>query len=331
MSSSTGYSTPVQPFGTGVYTRRSLGALRRMLAQSGRLQSLTLVTTTSNGPADGKGIISDQLGGTLDTDAYRGQWVMPTQTGADAGASAGAIRRIANQGLNTLSGALTPIVAWPAMVPAGVDVELHRLLPPVGREGYRGLRECLNLALQECWFPQRLPLVGVNGQADYSLSTYAEWLDPQAIMAFRDPASSADLWPTLHPGWTVYRDAQNLTLQVAPTLAAQAGYSLEATRPGDTYIAVGGVWGDSTTGLVNDTDEQLFQPSFLVEIALVHAYEALASAGDKGAEWADLAQKQRVRANWLKLTYLVHPNRQQGVQGPVSYVDPKDFASWPVY
>lgn len=304
-------------------TRRSLAGYRRRLTQAEYFQSLTLLTTTSAGNAGGTTLVSTELAGGLDTNRYHNAWVYVYD-----GAQAGQLRRVGNNALNTTSGELTVSVAFGGQIAQGVGVEIHRLLPPIRHDGYIGVRECINNALQECWVPRRLPITGVANQLEYALSAYADVLDIEAIHEFYGPADSATHpWP--YPGWHPVQNGEVLNLQVLPTLSTGDASLLGVTVPGDTYVRRSGVWQQvSTEGLVNDADEALFDPGFLTLIALAHAYSALASGPDSGA-WVEHAQRARRRANLVKLAQLHHPDERpsHGVRRNVTY-GPKDWRSW---
>lgn len=298
---------------------------RRRLAE--RIGGYQLATTTAVG--DASTVTSTDLSGGLDNNAWRGAWVLPT-----GGAQAGVLRRVGDEALSTSTGALGVTVAWPAAPGAAVEVELHRTLPPVTRDGVMGLRECLNAALAECWTFDRLALTGVNGQALYDLSTAYEWLDAEAINDLYGPPVDASVVAMPHPGWRPIQDANSLQLGVSPTLATGATANVEVFRPLDTYIRVGGVWGESTVGLQADADEHLMAPDALVQVALVHAYEALGTIGQAGERsyWLDRARQQRRAVNGWKRSALPRPTRalQHSVWGGRMVFDAKDFSTWPV-
>jgi hypothetical protein len=307
--------------------RRSLANIRRKLLR--KLNSLTIVPTTAQA-ADATALIALELAGGLDGNAYRQAWVMPTATGAGApGTSANVIRRVGEQALNVSTGQLNLTVPLPSTLPTGVDVEISKLLPFVSRDGMTGVRECINDALAECWFMQRLALTGVNGAPSYSLSAWAEWLDPAAIVELYGPVIDPTLNPMPWPGFAAVQDADGESLQVAPTFGTGEALKLEVTTPGDVWIKVGGVWGASSSGLVNDSDECIFQPDFVVQVALCHVYEALSAAGDRAEYWAQKAGQQRLAVNYDKLFNQPHPARRATHPlGAYTQGDPKVFGEW---
>ena len=111
-------------------------------------------------------------------------------------------------------------------------------------------------------------------------------------------------------------DAEVTALDVTG-LAAGAVASLELTRPADTYIKTNGVWADQQAGFTWDDDECLLQPSFLVEVALVYAYEALmgAAVGAPQVRYTALGEKQRRLVNNMKRMPGALPRPRERVRG----------------
>lgn len=296
--------------------RRSLQNYRRALAR--RLQSLSVVTTTAEGSTSA--LIASALAGGLENNRYAQAWVLPVD-----GPNAGVLRRVGNQALNTSTGQLSVSVPWGTVMPAATEIEIHRLLPPDDHDGWTGLRSILNQALSECWTFQRLPLTGVADQGTYDLSAYGDWLEPDAIHELFGEVQAGALYATPHGGFGPYRDANTLNLDIAPTLEAGDTAKLAVFRPLDTYIKVAGTWGDSTVGLVNDTDEALINPEALTEVALAVAYEHLANIPEIGSRWEKKATDQRVRVNLLKLHHLPQQQRRPSFGLGYGYYDPKDY------
>lgn len=286
-------------------TRRSLQNIRRLLA--GALHSLTVVTTTSTSAAvvPGSSLVATRLANAVSSNRYKHAWVFPVD-----GAQATVLRRVrVEDALNLTTGELQVAPPFAAQIATAVTIEIHRLLPPEDDDGWKGWRTCINDALRECWTTDRLAVTGVNGQPSYSLAAYEEWLDPQAVLELRNQALDSTLNPFPAGHFDAVRDADNLSLQIMPTLMTGAAASVEVFRPADTWIKTGGVWGASTTGLVNETDETLLNPDLVVSVALAHAYAALASGPD-GSRYDALASKQRLKANIAKHVGLDHRQRR---------------------
>ena len=303
--------------------RRSWLHIRRILARA--LQSLTVATTTADGNADGTSIVARRLATATTASRYKHVWVMPTN-----GTVAGELARVKlEDALNLSTGELLVSPPFSAQVLDGTTVEIHRLLPPEDDDGWPGLRECANNALRELWVADRVSISGVTGQPSYSLATYEEWLDPAGVLELRQQAVDSTM--NMYPSGTfdAVRDAGDLTVQVAPPLPGGETHGLEIFRPLDTYIKTGGVWGNSTSGFVNDSDECLAIPDLVVTVALVHAYEAIASGPD-GGRYEDLVRRQRLKANIAKQIHLDH--RQRRPSSSLAMLsggwDPKSFETW---
>lgn len=321
-TSGSGAATSIVVSGTAP-ARRSLQNFRRLLAQ--KVNSFSLVTTSSAGNAAGTSIIATRLANSTSENRYKHAWVMAVD-----GTRAGEVRRVrAEDALNLTTGELTIGPPFSGQILSGVNVEIHRLLPPEDDDGWTGLRTCINDALRELWTPQRVSITGVEGQPSYSLSTYEEWLDPDAVLELRRQALDSTVNPMAGGTFDPVRNADSLTLQVSPTLPNGDASTLEVFRPLDTYIKVGGVWAASTTGLVNDSDEAIVNPDLLRIVALVHVYEALANGPD-GSRYETMATKQRLRANVAKQLHLDHRQRRVGTGLYSGYgaVDSKSFDSF---
>lgn len=310
------------PISTVAPARRSLRNMRRVLGR--RLQgSLHVITTTSDGTTAGTTVVSTSgLANQLDPNRYRQWWVMPAD-----GVSAGQVRHVGEQGLNPTTGELSVAPAYTSQIVRGTQVELSRLLPPMEMDGHLGLKECLNLALAECWALDRLTLTGLDNTVTYSLD-YGDWLDPVAINEFYGPQQAG--WVT-EPwgGWTSRRDGSQILLDTTPGIAAGTTMQVQLTRPGDTMIKRGGAWQDNCQGFEYDDDECLFQPEFLVQVALAHAYEALAgvATGAIAARMAAKATDQRMIANKAKYSGLPHPAERADHTVP-SYHGSDAWWSW---
>lgn len=283
--------------------RRSLRSCRRMLGR--RMQgSLHVITTTADGTAAGTTLVSQSgLANQVDANRYRQWWVMPID-----GVSAGQVRHVGEQGLNPTTGELGVAPAYTSQIVRGTQVELSRLLPPEEMDGFLGLRQCLNLALAECWAIDRVQLSGVDNQVTYDLA-YGDWLDPQAIHEFYGPVQGVGNISPPWGGWAARRDGSQVLLDTAAGIAGGSVMDVSLTRPGDTMIRRGGVWLDGQQGFELDDDECLFQPEFLVQVALAHAYEALAgvTTGANAARLQVRADTQRIIANKAKYSGLPHP------------------------
>lgn len=279
---------------TGDGARRSYKNCRRMLAR--KLSSLQVITTTADGNDAGTTLISRALANQVDANRHRSWWAMPSD-----GVSRGEVRSIGENALNPSSGQLAIVPAYLSMIVQGTQVELHQKLPPDESVGPPiGLRQCLNMALAECWVLDRLAVTG-TGAVTMDLASLGDWIDPAAIYELYGPTlAGVAAYP--YGQFSARADAAVVALDVVG-LSAGASVDVALTRPGDTYIKVNGVWTDNQQGFANDDDECLFQPTFITQIALAHAYDALANTatGAPQARYQKLAEEQHRTANMLKL------------------------------
>jgi hypothetical protein len=288
---------------TGDGARRSLKNCRRVLAR--KLGSIQVATTTDDGDAGGNTLISRGLANQIDANRYKGWWIMPTD-----GVSAGQVRIAAENALNPASGQLTVAPPMLSQIVKGTQLELHKLLPPDEGSGpILGLRQALNMALGECWLWDRLPVAGLANTSTYDITALGDWVDPDAIIEAYLPITGLPEVP--YGGFAARRAGATIDLDIIG-LGPGVNLDMELTRPGDTLMKVGGVWTDNQQGFTSDSDECLFQPGFLTEIALVYCYEALANAttGPAATRYLSLAQDRRRNANILKLRSLPHPTER---------------------
>ena len=161
------------PTAVGDGSRRSLKYCRRMLAR--RLGSLQLIATTADGNDSGTAFIARALANQMDPNRYRGWWVMPSD-----GVSSGEVRTLAENAVNVSSGLVAVQPPFLSRIVQGTQIELHKLLPPDEQTGpLIGLRQCLNMALAECWVLDRLVVTG-SGASTINISALGDWLDPVA-------------------------------------------------------------------------------------------------------------------------------------------------------
>jgi hypothetical protein len=231
-------------------------------------------------------------------------WVyVPGGTGAKQ-------RRVKAGGLDPATGTITVDAAFGASIANGTVFELHSRLPavrePVADQGVAnvlGVQECLNLALRHILVEDdTLSLALVNLQRDYSLSSWA-WLDrAERLLQVREPTADGAAY---EPIWRTYEFREGVagnTLHFPrPYRFSSGSYSVKlvALRPGDTKIKVGGVWGDSTTGYANETDEAGPDLNALVTVGKAFAYQTLRDARRGTDKYAALY------AQWVQMARMV--------------------------
>lgn len=198
---------------------------------------------------------------------------------------------------------------WDATLAAGDQVEITRLFPAyadaasassLGADtGYRSL---INRALSYLLVPDQISVTTVADQQEYSLSTYAYWLDrAERLIGVLDPPRATG-WPT-KPTWRRWElnlDGGSPTLQFLDRAYPVSGatFELNVLRPADTLIS----GSESSSGLTSDAATAVPAVNDVVTVGLMLAYEALANRspgrpnGDYLKRWAaqiDLARRVR--------------------------------------
>lgn len=199
---------------------------------------------------------------------------------------------------------------WDATLAAGDQLEITRLFPAyadasssssLGADNdYRSL---VNRALSYLLVPDQISVTTVADQQEYSLSTYAYWLDrPERLRDVLDPPRATG-WPT-KPTWRRWElnlDGPTPSLQFIDRAYPTSGatFELNVLRPADTLIS----GAESSSGLTSDTATAVPAVNDVVTVGLMLAYEALANrspgrpSGDYLKRWAAQVElARRVRA-----------------------------------
>lgn len=181
-----------------------------------------------------------------------------------------AVRR---EGYDATNGIIYTSGLFSAAPQVGQEIEYHARLPRKRHFGEPGLREILNQALDRLWFTDELVYSAT------ALTTYAppSWLlsDRQIVMV-----KDADVMAGVNPvrsarTATLVHDTAGTLVQLSATYASGTPFRLVTRRPHRSWIRVGGVWGDSTAGLVDDDDETMCDEQALLIVATWRAYRAL--------------------------------------------------------
>lgn len=157
---------------------------------------------------------------------------------------------------------------WAAALPAATVVEVHPKEPAIDMNGAVGLHTWINRALGLMEVADRLSVTGVTGQYRYDLSAYP-WLtsETQLIQAY-SPEYVTGMDPYPLPGGAALRvDANVPYLIVTTPTATGSTFFVDVYRPRSSWIKLTGTWGESTVGLVNETDEATADATALVNVA----------------------------------------------------------------
>jgi hypothetical protein len=203
------------------------------------------------------------------------------------GLQAGAVRQLVGGTYDGTLGALVVDRPFDAALAVGTHVELG-VLPASRYLGQAGFREVINLALEELTVIDRVSITATAQTIEYSLANYP-W-PIKGVGKLYDPRTSTTdrLRETSQP-WSFTNDAESPLLTLNSAYAAGDVFILELHRPASTRIRQGGAWGDSLDGLVDDSDEALYDVATLVKQVRPIALRRLAKMHAVGSpERADL-------------------------------------------
>lgn len=217
------------------------------------------------------------------------------------------LRRVTATGVDGSLSSLTFDGTLGSAIANGTIVELSPKMPPVhessarvGAAPYFSLQGALNLALRHLLTDDDtgVTLALVSGQRDYSLATWP-WLDrEERIVDVRVLDVMGTSYVPTSKRWELRPNGRGgATLHfVEPYRFPSGSYTarLVVRRPADTTIEVGGSWGDSTVGLVNESDEAPVELDQLIPVALAAALRSLRdrSTGAIQARYDERYQQQ---------------------------------------
>lgn len=310
--------TPLVVYGgTSAAEGTALGAIRpRLAAMLGHFTLGTVTTQAASLDAD-RQVISTQLQSAELPPAHLDGLYLYVRDGAEAGAQrlvqGGAYDGpygVATVDQKYASGPLAP----------GTAFELS-VLPARAWHGMTGLNDCINLGLETLGLIdliQETIVADADGQATTQIDLSGLPWQIAAVDAVYYPRTSttAERRREMPRCWDFVQDAENTTLSFR-YLPANIGDVIEVKvrRPATTRIKVGGVWGDATAGLVDDSDACLYDAGAVVSAALPIALERLALRYALGSpERAKLegdARAQRIAAG---INRFYGRKRDSGVQ-----------------
>ncbi len=221
--------------------------------------------------------------------------------------------RVAANGLAPSTGTITLAGALGAGVIADVPFELSALLPLIDQGSKTpgiSLTQCVNLALRHMLVPDELT-VAIPASAEVSLATLT-WLDRvDRLRAVLEPSPVAN-GAVIDASWRFRPGEPLLTLDAelpklrltAPFGTATGNLTLQVLRPAETWLKVGGTWGEVApgTGMTAESDEGKLDLPSVVIAGKVFAYQSLAQSrsGARRAEYqakyeAALAEARALR------------------------------------
>lgn len=155
-------------------------------------------------------------------DRGKGTWLWPT-----TGNNAEKARLILSSVVST--GVITVLPTWAGALVDGDEIEWHTLADPTE------WNNAMNRGLARYWYVERVPIVGVANQEEYSLVGIPFLKDKEHVHDVRwYPTSGVDVdesFGTDGRWWRIREDVGVLTLQIHPAIGATQTLYLETTRP----------------------------------------------------------------------------------------------------
>jgi hypothetical protein len=170
-----------------------------------------------------------------------------------------------------------------AVVPAGLEVELHGI-PPLRGGRQAGLHAAINRALRIKLREDTLHVVGVSGSYRYDLTSLFPWLSlAEQFVDARFPEGSVDYDTAAVPGAVLRFDAEKVLLSPNTTLTTGQTLPVRVLRPLSSWIKpqngpAAGTWVESTSGLVDELDECTGDADGITLLAAFYIAEAQADA-----------------------------------------------------
>lgn len=155
-------------------------------------------------------------------DRGKGTWLWPT-----SGNNQEKARIILSSDVS--AGSMTVLPAWSLAFVDGDEVEWHWLADPTE------WNNALNRGLARYWYVERIPIVGVANQEEYSLAAIPFLKDKEQVHDVRwYPTSGLDVDESFGVDgrwWRIREDVGVLTLQITPAIETGKILYLETTRP----------------------------------------------------------------------------------------------------
>ena len=174
------------------------------------------------------------------------------------------------------------------LVPSGTAFEIHAI-PPLRAGRQAGTHHAINRALRVILREDSVAVPGVTGQYRYDVTATFPWLtNPNLFLSahYTETIGSVDTYAI--PGARLRFDANVVYLLPNTSITTGQTFPVRVLRPLATWIKVGGVWGESTVGLVDDADECLGDLDAISLVAAFHVAEAQAGqcvVGSAEQQW----------------------------------------------
>lgn len=194
---------------------------------------------------------------------------------------------------------------FPVAVPAGTEVELHTI-PPLRGGRSAGIHEAVRRACAVVLIEDTVGVPGEPGRTTIDVTASFPWLaSPALLVSAHLVETVAGVETYAIPGARLRMDGDRLLL--SPNAASSTGQTVpvRVLRPVGTWVRpAGGVWGESTTGPIDDDDAVMGDLSAIALVAAFHIADAEAQASIVGSPeqmaWAARAATLASRTPFLR-------------------------------
>src|SRR3972149_5339597 len=240
-------------------------------------------------------------------DRGKGTWLMPT-----TGTAQGQVR--VGKSSSPVAGTMEVEPDYGAAVANGDEVEWHWLADPSVWDA------ALNRGMARYWYTERVPLVGVANQEEYSLAALPFLRDREQIHDVRwYPTSGKDVDESyVGDGrwWNVRQDTDQLTLILYPSIGTTTTLYLETTRP---MLAL---YSDASAAPLVAAEELVAALAY--DEVLAHLASPGVGSSDSRAIWAKARKEHLPELHRLLVKYRPKP-RVGPAQLPWPPVVPQPF------
>jgi hypothetical protein len=178
-------------------------------------------------------------------------------------------------------------VDYPYDDPIGVGTFIEvGVLPAEKYLGVEGANHILNLSLEQLGLIDYVPLTVVADQSQYSFVGYPWPVKGIADVVYPRTSTTNEARQAIsRSSWSFVNDGASPVISFG-SVPASAGDVLDVglLRPASTIIKTSGAWGDSTTGLVYEDDECLYDAKTVIAQARPIALERLAQMYQPGTK-----------------------------------------------
>lgn len=286
----------------------SLGTLWQRLAKTLGYFTTGTVTTVASGFEAKRWVISEAM----QSDEAPPDELDRLYLTVTGGAQANTVHRLVRGTLDGPNGALYVDGSYSAPLEEGTPFAVS-VLPRTRCQGAGDLVEAINWTLETLPLFDDVEIDADDDTTDYLLDYPWTIRRVEAVSYPRSSSSERLRWRPRD--WSFDLDAESPMLRLRISYSSGQEFSVRLRRTANTRIEQSGVWGDSSTGLVNDSDRCLYDARTVVTMARPEALRRYARLFPRGSdERAELEGEALVEEQRAMLTRFHAGFRGNGAQ-----------------